>query len=258
MLDCMPRMLHVHCHNYRQLIRRWRSVARRNHLQMQQFAQASAHPIYSVRNKTMPLRGGIYISAGIHGDEAGATEGLIGWAEQTDLSGLPILILPCLNPWGLIHNNRLDQTGEDLNRLFHHEKNPVVAALKTLIAPYQFSMAVSLHEDYDSMGIYLYEIEGQAPFLAEDLLAAAQHFIGIEPRKRIDGRRFKAGVMRQKLDLRKFRKLGGHPESIYLHRFHSERTFTFETPSEFSLERRIEAHVAFLNEATRRVTCEGD
>lgn len=254
MLDCKPSMLHVHCHNYRQLIRRWRNVARKHRLLMRPFAEASGHPVFSISSRNLPTKGGIYLSAGIHGDEAGATEGLIAWAEEHDLSSLPLLILPCLNPWGLVHNNRLNQTGEDLNRLFQHDKSPVVGALKQLIEPYRFRLSISLHEDYDAMGVYLYEMEGASPFWGEALLEAVHPLIPVEPRRRIDGKSFKAGVMRSKLNLQRFRKLG-YPESVHLHRFHSERTFTFETPSEFALEQRVRAHVALLKSAIDKALC---
>jgi hypothetical protein len=38
--------------------------------------------LFYIRTPSLETNGGIYISAGIHGDEAGATEGLITWAEK--------------------------------------------------------------------------------------------------------------------------------------------------------------------------------
>jgi hypothetical protein len=38
----------------------------------------------------------------------------------------------------------------------------------------------------------------------------------------------------------------GHPESFCLHFQHARRTFTFETPSEDFLVRRVEIHQKFL------------
>ena len=43
----------------------------------------------------------------------------------------------------------------------------------------------------------------------------------------------------------------GYPEAIWLHLYHSLRTFTVETPSEFALEQRVAAHVAVLDEVAR-------
>ena len=45
----------------------------------------------------------------------------------------------------------------------------------------------------------------------------------------------------------------GLPEAVYLHLHHSERTFTIETPSEFSLNQRVRAHVAIIEECVRRI-----
>lgn len=239
-----------HCHSYKHLVQRWRHVARKNGLVMRPFAHTSEYPIYFIRSKNLPLKGGIYLSAGIHGDEAAATEGLLTWAEESSIAHLPLFILPCLNPWGLVHNNRLNEEGEDLNRLFQHDKQPVVAALKRLIKPYRFSLSASLHEDYDATGLYLYELERNAPFWGEELLAAARAVIPIEGRTRIDGRKFSGGILRRKVNLHKFKKMG-YPESIHLHQHHSERTFTFETPSEFALEQRVRAQVVLLQETIR-------
>ena len=45
----------------------------------------------------------------------------------------------------------------------------------------------------------------------------------------------------------------GYPEAIWLHLFHSQNTFTFETPSEAALELRVRAHMAVLDECARRI-----
>src|SRR3712207_8217480 len=49
---------------------------------------------------------------------------------RSDLRTLPLLIFPCLNPWGLVNNTRADAEGRDLNRLFHTHTAPIVNAVK--------------------------------------------------------------------------------------------------------------------------------
>lgn len=247
----MPPLPYHSPHDYRLLTKRWRAMARSAGLVMRRFATEGEQPVYMVRSPALRKRDGIYISAGIHGDEAAATEALVEWAEdnQGELAKLPCLIFPCLNPWGLINNSRLDREGRDLNRVFQHDEISVIHTLKTLIAPYRFALALTLHEDYDAHGLYIYEIERTTPFWGEALLDVARPIIPIEGRTIIDRRRSSAGLVRRKIDLRKFPML---PEAVYLHAHHSERTFTIETPSEFALEQRVQAQKRVIDECIRR------
>lgn len=236
-------------HDYRHLVARWRAVAKAAGMQMKQFATASGMPLYFLKSKKLGEVGGIYISTGIHGDEPGATEGLLAWAEKNvrRLAALPCILFPCLNPWGLTNNRRIDEEGRDLNRFFHHDDLPMVAALKKIVAPYRFAVSLMLHEDYDGHGIYIYETERARPFWAEKLLAAGRRAIPLDRREKIDGRKTSLpGIVRRKIKPVTFADIG-FPEAIYFHLEKSERTFTIETPSEFALDQRVAAHVAVID-----------
>ena len=240
------------CHDYKNLIRRWRKAARAAGLKMAAFAQADGYEVFMITSRQSP-EGGIYLSAGIHGDEPAATEGLIGWAEANPefLRNRPCLLFPCLNPWGLVNNSRNDEQGRDLNRTFQHDHVPHIQALKAFIKPHRFRLAINLHEDYDGQGLYLYELERCSPFWGEDLVEIARPLIPIEGRTTIDNRRTsKAGLLRRKIDIEKLLAI---PEAIYLHLHHAERTFTFETPSEFALEQRVRVQMALIDECIRRI-----
>jgi hypothetical protein len=240
-----------HAHHYGELIKRWRAIAKSMGTRLRRFATAGGEPLYYLKTPALDKTGGIYMSAGIHGDEAASTEGLIAWAEkhQRRLSRWPLLIFPCLNPWGLRRNIRLDEAGVDLNRSFHIE-HPVIGGLKAVIEPYQFELSVMLHEDYDAQGYYLYEIQRVSPYWGEHLLAAADREITIDPRQKIEGTNAASGLIRRRYDRKRFDSIG-YPEAIWLHEFHSRRTFTVEAPSEFGLEQRIRAHAAVLDECMR-------
>ena len=239
-------------HDYGHLARRWRKVARAAGLQMNVFSQVSGYEVFVLVSPQL-CPGGIYLSAGIHGDETAGTEGLLRWAESNPgiLRKLPCVIFPCLNPWGLVNNSRMDANGRDLNRTFQHDHVPHIQALKAFIKPHRFSLALSLHEDYDGQGLYLYELERRTPFWGEDLVEIARPLMAIEGRTMIDNRRAsKAGLLRRKINAKKLQAI---PEAVYLHLHHAERTFTFETPSEFALEDRVRVQVALIDECVRRM-----
>ena len=241
-------------HDYRFLIERWRNVARHAEVTLRRLVKADGCEHYYLRTKALGSTDGIYISAGIHGDEPASTEALITWAENNPrvLIERPLLLFPCLNPWGLVNNTRGNMAGVDLNRAFHRDDLPVITAVRQLVARRQFAAALMLHEDYDGQGVYLYEIQRVLPKWGEALLAAARPHLPTDPRTVIDGRKVTGGIHRRHVDRRVFARIG-YPEAIWLHLEHSARTFTIETPSEFALERRVAAHVAVIEECVRRV-----
>ncbi|MGI8435488.1 MAG: M14 family metallopeptidase [Chthoniobacterales bacterium] len=242
----MPR-----CHDYRFLVRRWRALARAVGQPLQLLSAASEFPVYVLRTAVAPHPGTIYLSAGIHGDEPAGPAALIEWAEKNmePLRSRPFFLLSCLNPWGLLHNCRDDEAGRDLNRTFADKRPPaVVRELLRLIEGERFALSLTLHEDYDANGFYVYEVMRQPPFWGEKLLRKVRPLIAIDSRARIDRRRAFAGLVRRQFKPQRFPAM---PESIYLHRRHSYRTFTTETPSEFALEQRIAAHVAAIEECVR-------
>ena len=244
-------MLHVRAHDYPHLISRWERVAAAAGLKMRKFAESGGFPIYClVSEPSSAGRPSIYLSAGIHGDEAAATEGLVNWVEKNPhvIRKSRVLIFPCLNPWGLANNCRLDSRGRDLNRCFNKSRVPQILAQMKIIGRSRFDLALMLHEDFDAHGLYIYEIAGKRPYWAEALLEAGTRHLPRDPRTSIEGRRARNGIVRKKItpDL-----IPGWPEAFLLHFLHASRTFTVETPSEFSIDDRVAAHEAVLDLAVR-------
>lgn len=204
----------------------------------------------------MSRTGGLYVSAGIHGDEPAGPQALALWAEahlpalaRTE-PGLPLFILPCLNPWGLVNNQRGDLHGRDLNRLFNRSNLSPIRELKRLLTGWRFGFGLSLHEDYDAQGIYGYELNEHRPDWGTDLLRAAARVIPHDGRRRIDTRVFEGSLMLR----RNVHRIPVHAETVHLHLGgHATHTFTFETPSEFSLAKRIRAHVLLIEESVKRL-----
>ncbi len=225
---------------------RWRSVARGAGVKLQVIATAGELPVFVLKSPALSGGDGVYFSAGIHGDEPGSCAGLLAWAEAhvRELRELPVVIFPCLNPWGLVGNRRSDSRGNDLNRMFHKKRNPVIAGVQRAVAGHEFRAALMLHEDYDGEGVYLYEHATGSPF-SEAILDTASAVIPRDLRSRIDGWRARGGVLRPRIDAEALKAIG-YPEAVWLFQRGCHNSITFETPSEFALERRVGAQVAAI------------
>ena len=245
-------MLH-RSHDYKHLVARWRRVAREAGLRLRTLAQDDGFDLFYLETPRLTENAGLYLSAGIHGDEPAAPEALVRWAEKNTarIATMPLLIFPCLNPWGLTNNVRSDSEGSDLNRMFHLDSHPVVAAVRRITQPHRFHIALLMHEDYDAQGVYLYEVRRGLHDFGEELLRRAAKVLPVDPRAKIDISTAKNGLIRRRISRKKFEAMG-YPEAIWLHLFHSQNTFTFETPSEAALDIRVRAHMAVLDECARR------
>ncbi len=238
-------------HDYALLLRGWRAVARAAGLRLESFASAGKLPICLLRTaagKDPRTISSFRRHSRRRACGSGCAPG-VGAKKRCAASHPPFLIFPCLNPWGLLNNSRYDAQGCDLNRTFADKHPPTpVRELLQVIKGERFALSLTLHEDYDATGFYVYEVMRRAPFWGEKLLRQARLHIAIDSRATIDRRRARAGLVRRQFKPERFPAM---PESIYLHRRHSYRTFTMETPSEFGLEQRIAAHVAVIEECVR-------
>ncbi len=238
-------------HHYPRLVKHWRRIGATHGLSMHILAEAGGFPIYYLETRSPnPNHRWLYCSAGIHGDEAAGPEALIQWAEisKKAFQQLNVLLFPCLNPWGLVHNLRQDACGNDLNRTYHNENVPQTAAHKRLITGREFDLALFLHEDYDAKGVYIYEIPFKLPFIADRFIRASSEHIPPDSRGVIDGARCRGGLIQRKVNPR---LMPLAPEAFFLHFSLNSRSLTIETPSEFHMDQRVAAHVAILQEAAQ-------
>lgn len=247
-----PQTAH-HAHDYKYLVQRWRALARIAGLRMKSFAEENGHSIYKLTGpeRRNDDRETIYISAGVHGDEPASPWGLLVWAEANValLQQHRFLILPVLNPHGLILNTRVDHRGIDINRTFDHEEKPLTAAWRDVLGDRKLSLALCLHEDYDALGCYIYELTHQSVGVSKSILRDCEPFMPIDLRSKIDGRAAKDGVIMRRVPP----KLAGYPEAIVLHWLGAPVTLTFESPSEFALLDRVAVQKAFIQSAIHHV-----
>ncbi len=246
-----------HAHHPGAISRRASAAARRFGLRRRTLCEIDGDRVDVLESPSAQAEGRprVYLSAGIHGDEPGGIEGLLRWLEEGPgaLNRFDFTIIPCLNPGGLRLNIRTDPEGRDLNRSLNRKGRhaaPSMEALKRYLpertqgAP--FDLALLLHEDYDACGLYLYELNQGKASWGRQLLDAAQAAIPSDPRPRIEGRAARHGVMKRNVHdpaLQAFLREHGMAEAPYLVlEGQARRAFTVESPSEFDLDRRAEAH----------------
>lgn len=193
----------------------------------------------------------VYLSAGIHGDEpAGPLAALELMRGGSLCRNIHWTICPALNPTGLAAGTRDNADGIDLNRDYLQRATAEVRAhaawLECQPAPDRF---LSLHEDWETTGFYLYEINQGAdqPQRARDILTAVAPWFAPESTPVIDDHRVREPgwiFHEAEPDLPH-----GWPEAIFLAKQLCPLSFTFETPSQAPLADRIAAHVAAVKAA---------
>lgn len=190
-----------------------------------------------------------YISTGIHGDEpAGPLAALRLIQENHWPENAEIFLLPCLNPIGFTRNQRENADGKDLNRDYRHlETAEVRAHIAWLERQAPFDLCLCLHEDWESHGFYLYEVNpDQRPSPARKMLEAVAQFCPIDLSPVIEDRDADAGLINPNLDPAT-RPLW--PEAFWLLQNKTRQSYTLEAPSDFPLATRVNALVAATNTA---------
>ena len=183
----------------------------------EKFGDTEADSLLAFTKHTPGPRPRIYISSGIHGDEPAP----------------PVALL------SLIRGGFFDE--RDLNRDFLDRKTPEIHALTHWLNRQPcFDLCICLHEDWESQGFYLYEVNrsGSSAY-ASEILEAVKPALPIEPATMIDERPIdEPGIIRPVNDpLLRI----DWPETIYLINHHTSLGYTLETPSALPMEKRIHA-----------------
>jgi hypothetical protein len=204
------------------------------------------------RNPQSAIR--IYLSAGIHGDEpAGPLAALRLLQENRWPANAELWFCPCLNPMGFVLNRRENDKGVDLNRQYRHLE---AAETRTHIAwlerQPQFDLCLLLHEDWESHGFYVYELNPEnRPSLAEAIITRVAETCPIDRSEIIEGRPAQNGVIRPNLDPATRPQWA---EAFYLIVNKTQFSYTLEAPSDFPLATRVNALVIGVNVALQSIS----
>lgn len=195
----------------------------------------------------------VYLSSGIHGDEPAGPLALLELLQAEFFApGVHWLLCPALNPDGLAAGTRDNGAGRDLNRDYWKRRTPEVQAHASwLDARPVPDLFLSLHEDWESSGFYLYEINlgHDEPQRAPAIIEAVRPWCAPEPGPDIDGHVARAAgwiYHEAEADVPQ-----GWPEAIYLAKRGCPLSFTFESPSHAPLAQRIAALTAAVGAAIR-------
>jgi murein peptide amidase A len=201
----------------------------------------------------------IYLSAGIHGDEISGPMALLEILRWPDfLAGFDVAMFPILNPNGLARDIRGNADGIDLNRDYRNSKSDeIISHILALETLGRFNAALMLHEDFEGIGAYLYELNDElSPTLGQDMIAAMGQHVPIDLRPEIEEAPAHGGVISRKdliAKLGRFEDRPDWPEAIYLSVHHTRVSFTTETPKPFPLEQRIKAQIAAVTTLLKAV-----
>ncbi|HVK58620.1 MAG TPA: M14 family metallocarboxypeptidase [Candidatus Kapabacteria bacterium] len=192
----------------------------------------------------------VYLSSGIHGDEPAGPLAILELLRSNEWPEANLWLVPCVNPNGFRLNTRENAEGVDLNRDYRHQNSTEVRAqVEWLKRQPDFDLTLILHEDWESNGFYVYELNpNDRRSLAEDIVEAVREVCPIETAELVDNWECRAGIIRPQVDPTERPQWA---ESVWLIVNKTAQSYTLETPSDFSLESRVRAHLAAVRGALR-------
>jgi hypothetical protein len=239
------------------LAARFEMAARSSGFRVERFGEIDGCPLLALTKRTAGVRPRIYLSSGIHGDEPAPPLALLAMLESGAFDARATwFICPLLNPSGFTHSVRENADGVDLNRDYKDLRSAEIRAHAAwLTRQPNFDLTLCLHEDWESKGFYLYELNPTGrPTLAEAMVGAAATLMPIEPVGLIDGREMTVpGIIRPVSDPLEREQW---PEAIYLRAHHTSLGYTLETPSNQPLPQRIGTMRAAVAAAIGGLTAE--
>ncbi len=195
------------------------------------------------RRSPAEARHRLYLSTGIHGDEPAGPLAVRELMIEDQWPGdTAIWLCPCLNLTGFPLNRRENELGVDLNRDYRH-----LAAEETRVhtrwlgAQPSFDIALCLHEDWESQGFYVYEVNPDGkPSLAERIIDSVEKVCPIDRSPLIENWPASGGIIRPAI---KPEERPQWAEALYLITNKTRLSYTMEAPSDFPLDVRVNALV---------------
>ena len=212
----------------------------------------NAYPIYRISlESSANAPEYILITGGVHGDEPAGVEAVLQFLERDNterLKRFAFIVMPCINPYGYVHDTRTNREDIDINRAFEEEAVAEVAIVKRVLGQTQFALAIDFHEDYEATGFYLYEGKRDEQYIGTELANVAKTIGPIDPDDPgEDAPDIAEGVYKVAS------AWGTQGLAPYLLHFHSEHVIITETPTVWPLSQRAALHLAVLEAALTKI-----
>ena len=201
----------------------------------------------------------VLITGGIHGNEPAGTEALVQFAEQLSRGeikypGVAFDMVPVVNPWGWIHNQRRNATGRDLNREFNSFKAQEAVIIRDFCKRNSYDLMVDLHEDSHVPGFYIYRLANLDGELCRHLIETVRN-AGYPIHDGWASKIFPVddGIIHCALwSLRLARGLHQLSISNYCRLEGCPRSFVFETPRCLPMETRVAIHLTAVKTVLKK------
>ena len=233
--------------DYNEIVKRVESLSFRG-LRVQVLDRIAGYPVHCVSADSDPSLPVIYVNGGTHGDEPAGTEGALAFLEmgyERWVNQFRFLVIPCLNPYGYVHNTRTNAQNVDVNWAFLDDDVPEISVIKRFIRGREFAAIMDLHEDWESPGYYLYEqVRGRAP-AGPRITRRVSEVCTLNTQTKIEGEVARNGVIFPNPEVEK-RRLGGGVPIVLFNQKYTNRLITSETPSALAMEVRVRAHLVAM------------
>ena len=169
----------------------------------------------------------LYLSAGIHGDEISGPLALLEMIRHPGFfAAFEVTMFPILNPDGLARGVRTNRDEIDLNRDYRNSRSlEIKGHIETLLTLGRFDASMMLHEDYEGIGAYLYELNDTLdPGLGAKIIAAMGLHVPIDLRPEIEEAPARGGVISRRDLIGKLGRLEDRTEwaeATYLTVYHT-------------------------------------
>lgn len=232
--------------DYQKIVRRLEALPQA-YIHRRVLGRVDGYPVYGMtlsQDRSLPT---VLVMSGTHGDEPGSQEAGLAFLEADHSRWLPhmqIEVIPCLNPYGHVHDTRHNSQDVDINWAFLRDDVPEVTLVRKLIAGRRFKAVIDLHEDWESPGFYLYELTRGVPPIGQEITQRVADVLPLNLSQVIENEKARNGVIHPDLEAEKRRKGAGIPVALFQR--HTDHLITTETPTHVEMAPRTRAHLIAL------------
>ena len=206
------------------------------------------YPIYKIYlQSSANSQNHVLITSGLHGDEPGGIEASLQFLSRDNsdlLKSFNFTVIPCINPYGYIHDTRENRDGVDINRMFERNEIKEVMVIKECLRETQYAFTIDFHEDYDASGFYIYEGNEDKKFIGPEI---SEQVKSIGPMDTEDSGEDTTPIVKGVYNVSP--KWGTKGLAPYLLHHHTKHVLITETPTDWQIEQRAALHLGLLDAA---------